>query len=495
MNPLQDSCKASLVAVTTDENVSCYPPLDQAPFHPSKSYPEFAGGTISTKPNRVYDMVRRTLADLGLDREHFGSATWNPFGGLIKPGGRVVVKPNWVNDHNMGPGGWECLITHPSILRAVLDYILLAGPSDVLLGDSPIQDCDFERLLDLGVRPVLDYFRQRKAPLRLADFRRTTLQQDGFSLNVREEIRPLDEYVTVDLGSDSLLEPISGDARRFRVTKYDPRKMLENHRPGVHRYLIARDILRADLVVNLPKLKTHKKAGVTASLKNLVGINGNKDYLPHHRKGSAASGHGDCYEKTSPLKAMTEHLLDIANMNLHRSWVTRVCHRLAYYFLVLDMKLGGSGEVEGSWYGNDTIWRTCLDLNRALLYSDDQGILREQPQRCELSMVDALIAGEGDGPLKPDPRPLGTLLASLNPAACDWIAALMMGFYPQNIPIIARSFGLGKYPIALFAPAQLICRLNGSEVRSQQLVHPQGRIFTPPFGWKSHCESKERITT
>jgi hypothetical protein len=35
--------------------------------------------------------------------------------------------------------------------------------------------------------------------------------------------------------------------------------------------LIAKDVLEADIIINLPKLKMHKKAGVTNALKNFVG--------------------------------------------------------------------------------------------------------------------------------------------------------------------------------------------------------------------------------
>lgn len=467
-----------------------YPPLDQAPFHPSQAYPEYHG-PLASQPNAVYDLVRRTLAELGLDRARFGTAEWNPLGELVPPGARIVIKPNWVHDHNMGPGGWECLITHPSILRAVLDYALLARPSDVLMGDSPIQDCDFDRLLALGVLPVLEHVRAQKAPVRLADFRRTTLQADGFSARINENIRPLKEYVTVELGHESLLEPIAEDAARFRVTKYDPRKMKDNHRPGTHRYLIARDLLRADLVVNLPKLKTHKKAGVTACLKNLVGINGNKDYLPHHRKGSARSGHGDCYEKPSLLKSAVEQVLDVKNMHPQRELLCRACGYLAYHLLVLNMKLGGSGEVEGSWHGNDTLWRTCLDLNRVLLYADEQGQLHDEPQRKELNLVDALLAGEGDGPLSPAPRALDLLLAGRDPAACDSVAAMLMGLDPHKIPIIRHAFQIAKHPISELSSFPVACRLNGQEISMRALFQDLGKNFIPPRGWQGYCEANK----
>ena len=104
----------------------------------------------------------------------------------------------------------------------------------------------------------------------------------------------MDQYVIVDLGVKSMVEPISADASKFRVTQYDPRKMFEHQRPGVHRYLIAKDVLDADLVINLPKLKTHKKAGITAALKNLVG---------HQRKQGlpAASSQGCCVRRRGQL--------------------------------------------------------------------------------------------------------------------------------------------------------------------------------------------------
>ena len=40
---------------------------------------------------------------------------------------------------------------------------------------------------------------------------------------VGEELRPESDYVLVDLGADSLLEAISKDWKKFRVTVYDPR--------------------------------------------------------------------------------------------------------------------------------------------------------------------------------------------------------------------------------------------------------------------------------
>ena len=208
-----------------------------------------------------------------------------------------------------------------------------------------------------------------------------------------------------DLGVDSLLEPVTTSHASFRVTQYDPAKMARSHMPGRHQYLIARAIIEADVVVNLPKLKTHKKAGVTCALKNLIGINGNKEYLPHHRVGGSESG-GDCYPGGSRVKRALEFTYDRLNTAgseaAGRGWsaAARVLRRMAF---IQGDKVG----VEGSWSGNDTIWRTCLDLNRILLYGRSDGSMADEPQRRVLNIVDAIVAGHGDGPLAPQPAPIG----------------------------------------------------------------------------------------
>ncbi|MCL4272079.1 MAG: hypothetical protein KJZ72_21155, partial [Anaerolineales bacterium] len=68
-----------------------------APYHPSKRYPEYPFSTaLSQTPNLVYDGVRRLLCDLGYDNQHYNSAQWNPLGHIIQPGMSVVLKPNFV---------------------------------------------------------------------------------------------------------------------------------------------------------------------------------------------------------------------------------------------------------------------------------------------------------------------------------------------------------------------------------------------------------------
>src|SRR5690606_2650770 len=71
------------------------------------------------------------------------------------------------------------------------------------------------------------------------------------------------------------------------------------------------------LVINLPKLKTHKKTGVTLSLKNLVGINGDKNWLPHHSLGSVGEG-GDEFPDSRLIDRLRSRATEIARPLLAR---------------------------------------------------------------------------------------------------------------------------------------------------------------------------------
>lgn len=475
------------VAVVHRPGATSYPPRDAAPYHPSRPYPEYRG-PLETMPNEAYDLVRQALLDLGLDAARAGTAEWNPLGDLVAPGRRIVVKPNWVLHRNEGPGGTDCLFSHAAVVRAVVDYALLTRPHSVVVGDAPVQVCDFQGVQDLGFAAVAAHYRALGAPVEVKDFRRTVMQRGERAALVSEDRHGLDEFVLVDLGARSRMEPIAGDARRFRVTMYDPRRMQLNHRPGLHRYLVARDVLEADLVINVPKLKTHKKAGLTAALKNLVGINGNKDYLPHHRKGAANRG-GDNYERATLPKRAAEFTLDLANRHLHWPRFYARVSRLAYRFLFFDRLRGLPTDVEGGWHGNDTVWRMCLDLNAVLLYADARGQLHDEPQRATLNITDAIVAGEGDGPLRPDPRPLGAVMAAANPAAHDWVAALLMGFDPARIAISAHAFDGGDRVLAAYAPGQISCVINGTTGPAEAAARIGIPAFRPSDGWRGYCEA------
>src|SRR5690606_12091736 len=101
----------------------------------------------------------------------------------------------------------------------------------------------------------------------------------------------------------------------------------------------------------------------------------------------------------------------------------------------------------GNWHGNDTTWRMCLDLNRILLYADADGRWHETPARRFFSLVDGVIAGEGNGPLDPTPKPVGVIVAGFNPVAVDMTCARLMGFDYRKIPLLRRAIEEHALPL------------------------------------------------
>lgn len=452
-----------------------------AAYDHSVEDPRVISVRVGTAPTdgEIRSALRQIGERLGWTRDGADGA----FGGIIPDGARVVVKPNWVLHANHGPWGTEPLYTSPALVRMVVEEALRASPARVIAGDAPLQSCDFDRLMsETGLRAWADSL-AKVAPAfgGTVDFRRTRCVFENGIRQASEDQVPLSEFVLFDLGAESLLEPITDSKPTFRVTQYDPHKLSATHRHGRHQYLIAREIIAADVVINLPKLKTHKKAGITCALKNLIGINGNKEYLPHHRVGGSEVG-GDCYPGRSPAKRALEFALDRLNSADHpaakRSWnlTKRVLDRVTR-----DDELG----VEGAWHGNDTIWRTCLDLNRILMYGRLDGTLADVPQRRVVSITDAMIAGQGDGPLSPEPVNLGMIVAGANPAAVDWVGSQVLGYAAERIPISVHAFDRFPWPLTTFAhqEVELIGALGDGNADAI-LADWAAPLSSYPTGWR-----------
>ncbi len=441
---------------------------------PPNAYLEKAG-----EASMISCAIERMASNLGWAREGKG-----PFGELIRPGTRVLIKPNFVLHYNQGTGGMEPMITHESVIKAVVNAALQAEPFEVIVGDAPIQTCNFSTLLEeSGLGSWAESLKRTDSRFKgVKDFRRTTAEYLNGVRVAQENVLPEEEFVLFDLGSDSLLEPITDDTDDFRVTCYDPRLMAKTHGRGRHRYLVAKDVMEADLVINLPKLKTHKKAGITCALKNLIGINGNKEYLPHHRLGGANLG-GDCYPGDSRVKRMLEYAADQQNLSdsgkLGRVWggvatqLNRVLHLM-----------GDNHGIEGSWSGNDTIWRTGLDLNRVILYGEVDGSMSSSPRRRVVHLADAIVAGQGDGPLSPQPLPLGLLFAGNNAAAVDWFGAILLGYDPQLVPIVREAFGRFRWPISASQPDDTTLSGDWGVGKIDQVMIQEKPPVIYPFGWR-----------
>jgi len=422
---------ASTVVISEAEQPTGYPA--SFPFLPDTNYPELKGMVATGNgPNIVYDLMRQLMLLMGMDDGHFSTSNWNPLSEIIKRGQSVLIKPNLVHHLHLGGGDYQAVVTHPSLVRCTLDYVALAlqGEGEITVGDAPLQSADFSEILAKTSLDEIcqDAARRWQIPVRLIDFRL-------YSVNLDTNRRIIDGsdlegdprgYCRVDLGDRSLLTPFNGQCDLFRVTNYDCREMMRHHNETTHEYLIPQTVLDADVVINLPKLKTHRKAGLTAALKNMVGINGHKDWLPHHRLGSKLQG-GDEYSKPSFIKRIGTRLSERIDRDplSNLSSINRLAARIT---TGLARRLALDPYFEGSWHGNDTIWRTVLDLNRLLIFADRYGEMTDFPQRQCLTIVDAIVAGEGEGPLEPDARPCGFLAGGINPVAVDAVLATVIGF-------------------------------------------------------------------
>jgi uncharacterized protein (DUF362 family) len=132
-------------------------------------------------------------------------------------GRRVLLKPNLVEyEHD------TVINTHPAVIGAAIEAFLKLGAKEVKVGEGPGHRRDTDGLLlASGLYPFLKDTKTQFVDLNLDDMRRMPLQSNF-------------------MGIDSLY--------------------------------FADTVLEADLLVSMPKLKTHHWAGMTLSMKNLFGI-------------------------------------------------------------------------------------------------------------------------------------------------------------------------------------------------------------------------------
>lgn len=463
-------------------------PSSKYEYAPSKSYPEYRWADISDEPNEVYDMVRECLHGYGLDREHFGTKEWNPLGDIIRRGDTVVIKPNWVEDKNKNrKGGMECLVTNASVIRAMIDYVYMAleDTGHLIVGDAPMADCVFDKLMEKGgYNTVWESCKKRGITLEVKDLREDIVT--GFANNVKKTDGSLE--VVIDLGKDSLFADSEYNIGKYRNGLIDAAVMNEYyHTTGHHRYGLNKDVIEADVIINLPKPKTHLKAGYTAALKNYIGICSRKMSIPHNVMGNEKEG-GDTYHGPKIMFETEQRMRDWQNRlqstRKHRSAFLVKCLRIPFYVFrkITHKRFYGTG----NWYKNDTIWRSILDINRIILYADKNGKLKDHPQRRFFTLGDMIVSGHKNGPLAPSPIETGVLLCSEDPVAFDLAVMKLMGLKYRYLPVLNKIPRIKKFPLrhAPFKDTEIYSNdatLNRTNIENMP-VAPYG-YFTPADGW------------
>jgi hypothetical protein len=414
---------------------------------------------------------------------------------------QIFIKPNWVKHEEDPRFPISALVTARDIIDSAVQMCLdkYTSVGKITVGDVPLQTCDWDLLAhQAGIDVLAEKFGRYKNPLiRFLDLRKEKYDaRKGYLLQSRrgEFGDPLG-YREVMLDQSSFLEPISPETHRFRVSDYSPEDMTVSHRPGYHRYLICGSVLESDLFINLPKMKTHQKTGITGALKNLVGINGQKSFLVHFRQGRPSTGGDEFPESISSLIVLQTRVRDLLQKRssvafgaLRQIW--RVIKSVAGIQTVgtrenLNRKFYISA---GSWYGNQTIWRMVYDLNKIILFAAREGgPLTKGQQRAYTAILDGLTAGEGNGPLQPLRFDAGVIAASEDPFLLDMSMAHMMGFDYTKIPLLSNYRAFPNSTDEELNPEMVSISLDDKEVTgisSLPIVHR----FAPPPGWRGHIE-------
>lgn len=137
---------------------------------------------------------------------------------FIKPGSNVLIKPNLC----LAEPPERCITTHPEVVRKIVTMFSQAG-ANVIVGDNPVGDADRSRMNTIWQRTGIAEI------LLELDCERSFLDRAmvAFSLWVKEK-----EYS----------------------------------------YYISKEVLSMDIIVNVPKFKTHSLMTFTGAVKNLYGL-------------------------------------------------------------------------------------------------------------------------------------------------------------------------------------------------------------------------------
>lgn len=273
---------------------------------------------------------------------------------VVRPGDVVLIKPNLVNTYDGESGN----VTHFSLIEPLVEACHSAGATKIFVGDGTGDLDTSATFITSGMKKVVDRLRSNGIPVEFIDL--------NYDKNPETN-----EFDAVNLGKDALI-------------------------PN-HIYRVGHTVLVSDVIISVPKLKTHTGTGITVALKNMVGTAAGGYYgFPKRREDALPHGNLE-----NPL-------------------------------------------------ANDVIWRMVLDLNRIAL-----GKYPDSPkERKYLAVVDGIVAGAYDKALGLDaqhwlpvwkPVKAGVIIAGIDPVAVDTVSARVMCYRPEKIPTIyhASEIGLG----------------------------------------------------
>ena len=244
---------------------------------------------------------------------------------------------------------------------------------------------------------------------------------------------------------------------------------------------------------SLPKLKTHKKAGITCALKNLIGINGNKEYLPHiasaararrrllpGRKSSEAFARIRARPRNSPARPALGKVWHGLGVQLERA------ARLAA--IVSASKVRGPAT---------TRCGAPRSISIALFYTARQTQLLGASRRVSSCTSRRGGGRSGDGPARARSVAVGLAAGSWNGAAGDGLGRRVSArLRSARVSIAREAFGHFRWPLApLRQRSRCACAAIGEGARTNCSAHARSRFSSQhPAGWRDASARRQRAT-
>jgi uncharacterized protein (DUF362 family) len=473
----------------------------EPPFHPGARYPELPFDEISLTPNEPYRLLRDLFLKLGLDRENYGGRCWNPLGMIVKPEQKVVIKPNFVMSYNASGDDLFGVVTHPSILRAAVDYVYIAlkGRGRIIIADAPQMDCNWDELMAREYLSSLQEFYCSKYNFNIEIYDlRNFCVMDKAKMAYSTNRKPLpgdpEGSVVINIGRESEFYGLQFE--NYYGADYNRVETIKHHHGDIHEYSISKTILSADTFISIPKMKVHKKVGVTLNLKGLVGINTDKNYLIHYRVGTPKENGDQLPDQQPTLDRM---IIKIQRYLFHKGLskqtvvgdnIYKVARMLYKYGVEPFKALSVSTAVQdgGSWYGNDSAWRMTADLAKIILFADNGGKMRKTQQRKTLSIIDGIVGGENNGPLSPGAKRVGALVVGTNLLAVDMVGTRLMGFDYRKLKQFTILNCTKGYEFGVHDERDIVILSDDPEIANLYKNESRCFAFNPPFGWMGKME-------
>ena len=423
---LKEDAKSRLVAVGM--TLPLY--NDDPPFHPPAVYPEMRFPEISSGANHPYRLLRNLLSELGLDRRNFGSPLWNPLHNVIQPGMTVLLKPSFDVNPDSTDKRLYAAVTHPSILRAIIDYVHIAldGTGRIVVAfGTPSSLAGNDSLKALRLDSIQEYYFEK-------------FQFEIELCNLRDSVSG---DVPVGLGPDSMLCNFThADSLNL---EYDMQGIFSQSQGGNCEYSVSSEVLSSDVIISIPRMKVHDRSGIALGLQGLT---------------------------------------DIISRESRRMDTAQIYDRL----LTKAEKWLRNRSLAGLNFMEDYAWRIVADLARIVTFADDRGKIQSIPQRRFFSAIDGIIGGENNGPLEPDPRPCGCLIVGENLLAADMVATRLMGFDIKKL----RQYDLvlqGKEEFPSTDQIEIVA--DGEKIPGLTFFDSKDR--NPMFGFRPHPSWAGRI--